>query len=74
MIIFWGTDPGGGGFPDNALMSPLGTAAYRSETGLPPLVARAVAAAERHGFAFSCLPEQGRLLRTLAGGATDLPR
>ncbi|WP_329429838.1 hypothetical protein OG339_16045 [Streptosporangium sp. NBC_01495] len=55
-------------------MSPLGTAAYRSETGLPPLVARAVAAAERHGFAFSCLPEQGRLLRTLAGGATDLPR
>ncbi|WP_344918962.1 O-methyltransferase [Streptosporangium oxazolinicum] len=51
-------------------MSPLGTAAYRDETDLPPLVARAVAAAERHGFAFSCLPEQGRLLRALAGGAT----
>ncbi|MEU8205008.1 class I SAM-dependent methyltransferase [Streptosporangium sp. NPDC049046] len=51
-------------------MSLFGTDAYRSETGLPPLVAHAVAVAERHGFAFSCLPEQGRLLRALAGGAT----
>ncbi|MFE3203241.1 hypothetical protein [Embleya sp. NPDC059237] len=27
-------------------------------------------AARRHGFAFSCRPEQGRLLQVLAAGAT----
>lgn len=35
---------------------------------MPPLVAAAVAGAERAGFANSCLPEQGRLLQVLAGG------
>jgi predicted O-methyltransferase YrrM len=46
-----------------------GTAAYDGCPDLPPLVAAAVAAAGRTGFADSCLPEQGRLLRVLAGGA-----
>jgi predicted O-methyltransferase YrrM len=46
-----------------------GTAAYDGCPDLPPLVAAAVAAAGRTGFAHSCLPEQGRLLRVLAGGA-----
>jgi predicted O-methyltransferase YrrM len=32
-------------------------------------VARAVEAARRHGFPYSCRPEQGRLLHALAGGA-----
>jgi predicted O-methyltransferase YrrM len=45
-----------------------GTFRYRTEDDLPPLVAAAAAAAERAGFACSCLPEQGRLLRVLAGG------
>jgi predicted O-methyltransferase YrrM len=51
-----------------------GTDAYGGlgEGELPPLVARAVAAARTSGFANSCRPEQGRLLRTLAGGATRL--
>jgi predicted O-methyltransferase YrrM len=34
---------------------------------VPPLVARALALAERTGFARSCSPEMGRLLQTLAG-------
>jgi predicted O-methyltransferase YrrM len=50
-------------------MSLHGTDAYGTADGLPPLVLRAVAAARRHGFEFSCRPEQGRLLRVLAGGA-----
>jgi len=50
------------------LVAASGTAAYDGCTDLPRLVAVAVAAARRAGFAYSCLPEQGRLLRTLAGG------
>jgi predicted O-methyltransferase YrrM len=50
-------------------MSLHGTADHRTATDLPPLVRRALAAAEEHGFAHSCRPEQGRLLRTLAQGA-----
>lgn len=50
-------------------MSPLGTAAYEGLTDLPPLVERAVALARREGFANSCRPEHGRLLRALAVGA-----
>jgi predicted O-methyltransferase YrrM len=48
-----------------------GTDAYAGLGGgeLPPLVARAVAAARVGGFANSCRPEQGRLLHALAGGA-----
>ncbi|WP_234009087.1 NUDIX domain-containing protein [Deinococcus sp. NW-56] len=44
--------------------------APRGETplalALPPLVARAVAGAQAHGFSHSCSLETGRLLRTLA--------
>lgn len=43
--------------------------AYRDTAALPALVRRAVDAARRHGFAFSCRPEQGRLLQLLAAGA-----
>ncbi|RSN54965.1 SAM-dependent methyltransferase [Streptomyces sp. WAC 04229] len=51
-------------------MSLQGTDAYRGDDPtLPALVARAVAAARAHGFAFSCRPEQGRLLHLLAAGA-----
>jgi len=50
-------------------VSVSGTAAYDREVALPPLVASAVEAARRVGFAHSCLPAQGRLLRLLAGGA-----
>ena len=50
-------------------MSPLGTAAYDGLTDLPPLVERAVDLARRLGFANSCRPEHGRLLRALAAGA-----
>ncbi|MEU9335775.1 class I SAM-dependent methyltransferase [Streptomyces sp. NPDC048290] len=50
-------------------MSTDGTAAHAREDGLPPLVRRALAAALAHGFAHSCRPEQGRLLRALAGTA-----
>ncbi|MFJ8080979.1 O-methyltransferase [Streptomyces sp. NPDC096205] len=50
-------------------MSLAGTAAHASAGPLPPLVARAVAAAQAHGFPHSCRPEQGRLLHALAGGA-----
>ncbi|MFI8946905.1 O-methyltransferase [Streptomyces sp. NPDC053750] len=51
-------------------MSMNGTAAYRMHSGpLPPLVERALDAAQRYGFGYSCRPEQGRLLQVLAGGA-----
>jgi predicted O-methyltransferase YrrM len=50
-------------------MSPEGTAAYDGLTDLPPLVERAVGLARRLGFANSCRPEHGRLLRALAAGA-----
>ncbi|MCM2423544.1 class I SAM-dependent methyltransferase [Streptomyces sp. RKAG293] len=50
-------------------MSLRGTDGYDEIDALPPLVRRAVAAARRHGFAYSCRPEQGRLLQVLAGGA-----
>ncbi|MEU6544037.1 hypothetical protein [Streptomyces sp. NPDC046859] len=53
-------------------MSLAGTDAYGTEVELPPLVARALAAARAHGFAHSCRPEQGRLLYALAGGAERL--
>ncbi|ONI92125.1 SAM-dependent methyltransferase [Saccharothrix sp. ALI-22-I] len=49
-------------------MTDSGTAAYDHCVDLPPLVAKAVGAARSIGFAYSCLPEQGRLLRVLAGG------
>lgn len=47
-------------------MSIGGTAAYRFETDLPPLVVRAVEAAG--DFEYSCQPDQGRLLHLLASG------
>ena len=50
-------------------MSAEGTAAYDGLTDLPPLVQRAVDLARRLGFANSCRPEHGRLLRALAAGA-----
>lgn len=50
-------------------MSLRGTDGYDETDALPPLVRRAVAAAGLHGFAYSCRPEQGRLLQVLAGGA-----
>src|SRR5437764_15126065 len=50
-------------------MSPQGTAAYDGLTDLPPLVERVVDLARRLGFANSCRPEHGRLLRALAAGA-----
>ncbi|HEY8453602.1 MAG: class I SAM-dependent methyltransferase [Micromonosporaceae bacterium] len=49
-------------------MAPTGTAAYQGRTDLPPLVSTAVEAALAAGFAESCLPEQGALLRVLAAG------
>jgi predicted O-methyltransferase YrrM len=49
-------------------VSPTGTAAHDGRVDLPPLVADAVAVARRTGFAHSCRPEQGHLLRLLAGG------
>jgi predicted O-methyltransferase YrrM len=48
-----------------------GTAAYAG-VDVPPLVARAVAAARESGFANSCRPEQGLLLRALAGGGAGV--
>jgi predicted O-methyltransferase YrrM len=51
-------------------MTERGTNAYKQLTDVPPPVARAVRAARAAGFAFSCRPEQGRLLYALAGGAT----
>jgi predicted O-methyltransferase YrrM len=53
-------------------MAPNGTDAYLDDGDWPPLVRRAVAAARRNGFAFSCRPEQGRLLQVLAGGARQV--
>ncbi|MEU9914954.1 S1 RNA-binding domain-containing protein [Streptomyces sp. NPDC051001] len=50
-------------------MSISGTDAYATETHLPPLVERALAAARAHAFWHSVRPEQGRLLHALAGGA-----
>ncbi|MFD9004544.1 O-methyltransferase [Streptomyces sp. NPDC059582] len=50
-------------------MSLQGTDAHQNDDTLPALVQRAVEAARRHGFAFSCRPEQGRLLQVLAAGA-----
>ncbi len=51
-------------------MSMNGTAAYRLHTGpLPQLAERALVSAQRHGFDYSCRPEQGRLLHVFAGGA-----
>ncbi|MEV6103811.1 class I SAM-dependent methyltransferase [Streptomyces sp. NPDC051940] len=50
-------------------MSIRGTDSYSAHPDLPPLVRRAVDAARRHGFAYSCRVEQGRLLHALAGGA-----
>jgi predicted O-methyltransferase YrrM len=49
-------------------MSLTGTAAYTDLEDLPPLVAAAVRLARESGFAYSCLPEQGELLRLLARG------
>jgi predicted O-methyltransferase YrrM len=49
-------------------VSVSGTAAHRGRTDLPPRVAGAVAAATGAGFGYSCLPEQGELLRLLAAG------
>jgi hypothetical protein len=54
-------------------VSPQGTAAYDGLTDLPPLVERAVDLARRLGFASSCRPEHGRLLRALAAGAGTHP-
>ncbi|MDH6136776.1 putative O-methyltransferase YrrM [Kitasatospora sp. MAA4] len=53
-------------------MSPHGTAAHQRLTDLPPLVRRALEVARAHGFENSCHPEQGLLLRALAGGAEQL--
>ncbi|RKN37913.1 O-methyltransferase [Streptomyces hoynatensis] len=50
-------------------MSLHGTDAYLYVRDLPPLVARAVKVAREQGFAYSCRPEEGRLLHALAGGA-----
>ncbi|WP_191873925.1 O-methyltransferase [Streptomyces filipinensis] len=50
-------------------MSLRGTEAHRDDDALPALVRRAVGAARGHGFAYSCRPEQGRLLQVLAAGA-----
>ncbi|WP_330457664.1 class I SAM-dependent methyltransferase [Streptomyces sp. NBC_00820] len=46
-----------------------GTDAYADQDGLPPLVREALAVARAQDFPYSCRPEQGRLLRVLAGGA-----
>jgi predicted O-methyltransferase YrrM len=50
-------------------MTLTGTAAYDGLTGLPPLVEAAVQLARGTDFGYSCLPEQGELLRVLARGA-----
>lgn len=49
-------------------MSYRGTQRYESETGLPPLVSEAVAAARRIGFDLCVHPATGRLLQVLAAG------
>ena len=52
-------------------MSIAGTAAYADLEDLPPLVDAAVRLARESGFAYSCLPEQGGLLRLLARGVRE---
>src|SRR5262245_10791294 len=54
--------------PSRSAMTIAGTVAYKGRADLPPLVRDAVDAAVRLGFDYSCLPEQGMLLRVLAGG------
>lgn len=49
-------------------MAVSGTDAYTGLSSLPPLVRAAVRLARNSGFAYSCLPEHGRLLQLLAGG------
>ena len=49
-------------------MSENGTQAYEGRPGLPPRVEAAVELAGEMEFPFSCLPEQGELLRLLARG------
>ena len=49
-------------------MTQDGTAAYEGLSDLPPLVQAAVQRARAAGFAYSCLPAQGELLRVLAAG------
>ncbi|WP_035796259.1 O-methyltransferase [Kitasatospora mediocidica] len=53
-------------------MSTHGTAAHHRLPDLPPLVRRALEVARAHGFEHSCHPEQGLLIRALAGGAAGL--
>lgn len=50
-------------------MSISGTAAYDARSDLPSQVEAGVELARAAGFAYSCLPEQGELLRLLARGA-----
>ena len=50
-------------------MTEKGTAAYDGADDLPPLVRTALEAARQGEFPYCCLPQQGRLLRLLAGGA-----
>lgn len=49
-------------------MTEKGTLAYDGIDDLPPLVRAAVDLARAAGFPYCCLPEQGALLRMLAGG------
>ena len=49
-------------------MTLKGTEAYAGRDDLPPLVRAAVDSARESGFEYSCLPEQGELLRVLARG------
>ena len=49
-------------------MTERGTAAYDGIDDLPSLVRATVELARATGFPYSCLPEQGALLRLLAGG------
>ncbi|MGC0318744.1 putative O-methyltransferase YrrM [Kitasatospora acidiphila] len=58
--------------PREVPLSVQGTAAHRAIADLPPLVRRALDAAEGAGFAYSCRPEQGRLLQALAQGVVGL--
>jgi predicted O-methyltransferase YrrM len=53
---------------ENVVVTMDGTRAYDGRTDVPPLVAAAVRAARESGFALSCLPAQGELLRLLAAG------
>lgn len=49
-------------------MTENGTAAYDGVDDLPPLVRAALEAARQAEFPYCCLPQQGTLLRLLAGG------